>query len=88
MIRIFSTDEPGATTIAIDGQLVGEYVDAVETCVQQAVGQRKPVHVFLRDVSDIDEHGRTLLSRLATKLVELSASGIYSSNLVSEILRR
>ena len=85
MIRIFTTNEPSAITITVDGQLVGDYADAVETCIHQAIGQHEPVRLFLRDVSDIDEHGRRLLSRMAARGVELSASGVYSSYLVAEI---
>jgi len=87
MIRILTTNEPSANTIIVDGQLVSDYVDAVETCIRQAMGQESPVHLFLRNVSHIDEEGRALLSRLAAKGVELSASGLYSSYVVSEIQR-
>jgi hypothetical protein len=84
MIRILTTNERRAVTITIDGQLVGDYVDAVETSVNEAIKERRPVHLYLRDVSPIDEHGRKLLSRLATKGVELSASGVYSRYIVAE----
>jgi len=73
MIRILTANEPHAVMITIDGQLVGAYVDAVETCVNQAIAEQRPVHLFLREVSYIDEDGRKLLSRLAAKGVELSA---------------
>ena len=85
MIRILTADEPNAITITVDGQLVDDSVDAVEACSYQAMGQGRPVHLFLRDVSHIDEHGRSLLSRLAGKGVRLSASGVYSSYIVTEI---
>src|SRR5579859_3036521 len=84
MIRISTTNEPTAITVTVDGQLVGDYVDAVDTSVVQALTEGRAVHLFLRDVSHIDEHGRKLLSRLATKGVELSASGVYSRYIVAE----
>jgi hypothetical protein len=84
MIRILTTNEASAVTITIDGQLVGDYVDAVETSVNEAIEERRSVHLFLRDVSHIDEQGRKLLSRLATKGVALSASGVYSRYIVAE----
>jgi hypothetical protein len=87
MIRILTTNEPSANTIIVDGQLVSDYVESVETCIRQAMGQQRPVHLFLRDVSHIDEEGRALISRLAAMGVELSASGLYSSYVVSEIRR-
>jgi hypothetical protein len=85
MIRIVTATEPKGITITVDGRLAGEYIEAVDTCVQQAIGQGRPVHLFLRDVSSIDEGGRMLLGRLAAEGVELSATGVYSSYVVSEI---
>jgi hypothetical protein len=75
MIRILTADEPDAITITVDGQLVDDCVDAVETCSDQAMGQGRPVHLFLRNVSHIDEHGRSLLSRLAGKGVSIKRLG-------------
>jgi len=87
MIRIMTSNHAGSITITVDGRLVGDYVDAVEMSVHQAMDQGRPVHLFLRDVSVIDENGRTLLSRLASKGIELSASGVYSSYVVAEVRR-
>jgi hypothetical protein len=85
MIRILSATEPNGITITVDGRLAGEYIEAVESCVKHAIGQGKPVHLFLRDVSSIDDGGRVLLGRLAAEGVRLSATGVYSSYIVSEI---
>jgi hypothetical protein len=87
MIRVLTTSEPNAITITVDGHLVGDYIDAVETNVHHACGQRRPVHLYLRDVSLIDQLGRALLSRLAARGVRLSASGIYSAYVVEEVCR-
>jgi anti-anti-sigma regulatory factor len=87
MIRIQIVNNPGGATIAIDGQLAGEYVSEVEASIRNAIGQhKKEVHLFLRDVSHIDEMGRGLLSRLAAQGVELSAAGLYSSYVVTQTL--
>jgi ABC-type transporter Mla MlaB component len=87
MIRIQTADHLGGITIAIDGQLAGEYVGEVETSIRKAIEQCKDVHLFLRDVSHIDETGHSLLSRLAAQGVELSAAGLYSSYVVTQIQR-
>lgn len=87
MIRIQTVNDPSGTTIALDGQLVGEYVREVEASIQKASEQRKNVHLFLRDVSHIDETGHWLLSRLAAQGVELSAAGLYSSYVINQIQR-
>lgn len=71
----------------IDGQLVGDYVRLAEDCCSQALSGGKPVSVFLRDVSAIDEAGRKLLSRLAGLGVRLIASGVYMSHLIKSLQR-
>jgi hypothetical protein len=87
MIRIITATAPKAINITVDGVLSGECVEALGACVREAAVDGKPVRLFLRDVSSIDETGRALLDRLATSGVHLSASGIYSSYVVSEINR-
>jgi hypothetical protein len=86
MIWIQTADSPGGITIAIDGQLVGDYVEEVEASIRKAASeQRKNVHLFLRNISHIDETGHSMLSRLAAQGVELSASGLYSSYVINQI---
>jgi len=85
MIRIQTANNPGGITVEVDGQLVSEYVEEVETSIRKAIEPHKHVQLFLRDVSHIDEAGHTLLSRLAAQGVELSAAGLYSSYVVTQI---
>ena len=87
MIRILTADEPDALAITVDGRLVGEYVKEVETCVQRAIEEKKKIRVFLRNVTDIDDIGRSLLLRLAAQDIELSASGVYSAYVVAGLGR-
>jgi ABC-type transporter Mla MlaB component len=85
MIRIQAADNPDGNTIAIDGQLIGEYVAEVEESIRKSLEQYKNVRLFLRNVSHIDETGHALLSRLAAQGVELSATGLYSSHVVTQV---
>ena len=87
MIRITTTTKPHSTTVTVDGAVAGEYVEAIDTCVKQAIGKGRPVRLFLRDVSSIDESGRGLLARLAAEGVHLSANGVYISYMVAAISR-
>lgn len=87
MIRVLTANGPNAITITVDGQLVRDGVEAVEASSRQAMGEGRPVRLYLRDVSHIDEGGRSLLSRLAGQGVHLSAAGVYSSYVVAEIVR-
>ena len=85
MIRIMTADEPASTLITVDGKLSGEGVEPVETCCIQALSIGKPVRLHLRDVSAIDERGRTMLRHLSAEGVDLTANGIYSSYIVNDI---
>jgi hypothetical protein len=85
MIRIMTAAEPKLITITVDGELAGEYVDAVETCVKQALARPSPTTLYLREVFRIDEKGRGLLARLAARGVRLRADGVYSSYVVARI---
>jgi hypothetical protein len=85
MIRIQAAINPGGITIAIDGQLIGEYVAEIEASIRKSMEQHKAVDLFLRNVSHIDEAGHALLSRLAAQGVELSAAGLYSSHVVTQV---
>jgi ABC-type transporter Mla MlaB component len=87
MVRIMTATKPNTTTVTLDGEVAGEYVEAIDTCVQQAIGKGRPVHLFLRDVSKIDEAGQALLERLAANGVHLSAHGVYIAYIVAEISR-
>src|SRR5271165_2670694 len=73
VVRIMTATEPKLITITVDGELSREYVDAVETCAAEAIAQRRPTQLFLRDVYAFDESG--LLARLAAKGVRLRAEG-------------
>jgi hypothetical protein len=85
MIRIQPAKNPGGITIAIDGQLIGEYVAEIEASIRKSTEQYKAVELFLRNVSHIDEAGQALLSRLAAEGVELRAAGLYSSHVVKQV---
>ena len=85
MIRIQATHNAGGVTLALDGQLTAEYVAEVESSIRESMEQSNDVHLFLRNVSHIDETGHVLLSRLASQGVELSATGLYSSHVVNQV---
>jgi len=85
MIRVTKTEERSRTVVTIDGQLSGECVTVVETCCRQAESRQKPVYVFLRDVTTVDQAGTMLLRRLAAKGIRLLARGVYMSYLVRTV---
>ena len=85
MIRIQPAKNPGGITIAIDGQLIGDYIAEIEASILKSTEQYEVVEFFLRNVSHIDEAGQALLSRLAAQGVELRAAGLYSSHIVTQL---
>jgi len=82
MIRVTNTDERSCTVVTVDGQLSADSVAVVENCCNQAEANGKPVQLYLRDVTTVDQAGRNLLSRLAGKGISLAATGVYTSYLV------
>jgi hypothetical protein len=85
MIRVTKTEEPSKTVVTIDGQLSGESVGLVETCCNEAESDGKPVHLFLRDVTAIDDSGRLLLRHLAGNGVRVSGRGVYTAYVIEEL---
>ncbi len=85
MIRVTKTDERSHTTVTIDGQLSADSIGLVETCCSQAEDDGRPVQLFLRDVTTVDQAGRLLLRRLSSKGVRVIASGVYTSYLVETL---
>ncbi len=85
MIRIMTANDEASTTITVDGMLSNQTVEPVQTCCMEALSRGKPVRLYLRDVSAIDESGRQMLRHLAAEGVDLTANGIYSSHVVEEI---
>lgn len=75
------------TSLTIDGDVSRECIELVETCCDEAMAAGKAVDLLLRDVMTVDESGRALLNRLASKGVHLLANGLYASYLVETIGR-
>jgi hypothetical protein len=85
MIRITAREEASLTTIIVDGELAGEHVAAVENCCREADSNGKPVRLYLRDVTTVDQGGQLLLRRLARAGIDLAANGVYTSYLVQAL---
>ena len=85
MIRLTTTEELSRTIVTIEGHLLADSIDIVEKCCNEAALPGKPVQVFLRDVTIVDQDGRLLLARLAAKGFRLVASGVYTSYIVQAI---
>ena len=74
------------TRLTVSGEIPPACIELLETSCEQAIKDRKAVHLVL-DVTTIDESGRALLRRLAAKGVRMFAKGIYHSYLVDTIRR-
>lgn len=86
MVHVGRTEEQSGTVITVDGQLSQNCIEFVETYCNQEISTGKPVALFLRDLTVVDEAGRALLSRLAAKGVRLLASGVYTSYIVQGLI--
>ena len=86
MLRVSKREERSRTVLIVDGRLWADYVQVVETCCNEAISTGTIIHLYLRDVTTVDSAGRALLSRLAAKGVHLSASGLYTSHLIRDLI--
>ena len=86
MLRVSKREERSRTVLIVDGRLWADYVQVVETCCNEAISTGASIHLYLRDVTTVDGAGRALLSRLAAKGVHLSASGLYTSHLIRDLI--
>jgi hypothetical protein len=87
IFRINKIEGKSRTVVTIDGRLAGEYVPFAETFCKEVIASRKQVHVFLREVSAVDEAGRDLLGRLVRGGCRLYAGGAYNSHLIETLQR-
>lgn len=82
MFRVSKAEKRSQIIVTVEGQLSVHYIEVLEECCRQAISTGKPVHLFLRDVTTVDQAGRALLRRLAAKGVRLRGFGVYTSYLV------
>ena len=85
MFRVHKSEGCSHTAIIVDGQVSRDCIEVVENFCDEQLSAGKPVHLFLRDVTTVDQAGRALLERLAAKGVRLRAKGIYNSYIVQEL---
>ncbi len=83
--RVSEIESRSRRTILIDGDLVGDCVQAVEDCCNQAMSLGKRVHIFLRGAFVVDEAGRALLRRLGANGARLHAIGTYTSYILQTL---
>ena len=85
MFRVYKSEGCSHTTIAVDGKVSRDCIEILEHFCDEQLSAGKPVHLFLRDVTTVDQAGRALLERLAAKGVRLRATGIYNSYIVRQL---
>jgi hypothetical protein len=68
--------------VVVEGELTQEYLATAQACCERALEGGKPVQVFLRDVSIVDDEGRAFLVSLVKRGVSLGGSGVYTKQLV------
>jgi anti-anti-sigma regulatory factor len=87
MFRISQTSSRSQTIVNIDGRLTGEYVRLAEEYCTELLRAAKRLQIVLRDVSDIDDVGRSFLHRFASQGAHLHGKGVYMEHLVNQICR-
>lgn len=86
MFRISQARVAANLVITFDGDLIGEDARLLEQhCLRRLAGD-PDLRLELGEIREIDAEGREVLRRLATRGVQLSAHGLYLSDLVRRIL--
>ncbi len=84
MVRITVTDSsPDATTLLLEGQLIGDAVDELNSSCEQAFVNGRRLILDVAGVSFIDRKGVAFLHQLATRNVSI----VNCSGFVAELLK-
>ena len=87
MLRIYVHDQVPVTSFALEGKLVGPWVEELEKSWDTALKAHpgRTMLVDLADVSFIDSEGRALLARMRQKGARLLSTGVLINAIVAEI---
>src|SRR5271156_4081443 len=87
MLRITLQDTPKQVTLKLEGNLTGSWVMELEESWRAACSNAggRPLCVDLTSVDNVDNAGKYLLALLHDRRVELIASGLVMTDLVTSI---
>ena len=89
MLRITVMTETNGTTIALEGRLIGPWVDELASCWRSVrPSPVRPICINLDCVSYVDEGGQALLWALYAEGAVLTASGPMMRALIDTIAAR
>jgi anti-anti-sigma regulatory factor len=89
MLRVTPIQTEGATTLKLEGNLSGPWVDELRQCWMKLVGENVPVEVDLRSLHFLDSNGTTLLLGMESQGTRLfGGSPFIDSLLRSETIVR
>jgi len=87
VFRITSRHDKGATSLIVEGKLIGACVEELEKCWRAATGAEpyEPISVDLTSVCFIDDSGKQLLTRMHERGTKFIAAGLLAKLLIEEI---
>jgi len=89
MLRITVATDGSWTRIALEGRLVGLWVDQLQACWLEERAAREPgaIWIDLADVAFIDADGKRLLSSFHEQGARLTATNPLARATIEEIVR-
>jgi len=87
MLHVSHTDSSTHTVIAIEGHLSGECVPVLAQYCRERLANNRPLVLYLKNVSGVDDQGCDLLRQLLSQGVRLRATGVYIRRMVEELKR-
>jgi hypothetical protein len=82
MLRVTPIHAEGATTLKLEGDLSGPWVDELRRCWASLAEQRIPVEIDLRAVYFLDLEGTTLLLGMQRDGVRLFGGSVFIESLL------
>ena len=89
MLRITVSSDGSRTRIALEGRLVGPWVDQLQECWVRERATREPgaLQVDLADVAFVDAAGKRLLASFHAQGALLTAANLLARAILDEIVR-
>jgi hypothetical protein len=87
MLKITNINDGRMTTFKLEGKLIGEWVNILRNCWQQATlsGEVKATRVDLTSVNWVSDEGKALLREMYCGGVELLAANLLLAGIIAEI---
>lgn len=90
MLKISISDSPSQRRLAVEGKLVGPWLNELKTVWEKASADLsgREVVIYLKNVTTISQQGENLLLELMNAGAKFRCSGVFAKEVLKHIARR